>query len=113
MGRVQNIITKKVLKARVNDMGYYYHTLCNNGEVQRHYIHRLIGSAFIPNPDNKCLVDHINNTGDNRACNLRWATRSENGINKSIQKNNTSGHQGISWHETMKKWRTRMKVNGK
>jgi len=42
-------------------------------------VHRLVAELFIPNPENKPEVDHINrNRNDNRVQNLRWATRSEN-----------------------------------
>lgn len=51
---------------------------------QRHeqYVHRLVALAFVPNPDNKPLVDHINrDKTDCRAENLRWVSYSENGFN--------------------------------
>lgn len=42
-------------------------------------IHRLVATAFIPNPENKRCIDHINcNPKDNRVENLRWATQKEN-----------------------------------
>lgn len=42
-------------------------------------IHRVVAEAFIPNPDNKPEVDHIDgNKHNNNADNLRWVTRSEN-----------------------------------
>ena len=45
--------------------------------------HRLLAKAFIPNPENKPTVDHINrNKKDNRLENLRWATYSENVNNR-------------------------------
>ena len=45
-------------------------------------IHRAVAELFVPNPDNKPQVDHINtNPLDNRAENLRWVTQKENNNN--------------------------------
>lgn len=42
------------------------------------------------------LVDHINrNTGDNRWCNLRAATLSQNGFNRKRNDKNTTGHKNV------------------
>ena len=42
-------------------------------------VHRLVAKAFIPNPENKPFIDHINgNRADNRIENLRWVTQREN-----------------------------------
>lgn len=52
--------------------------------IGRFYIHRAVAELFVPNPENKPEVDHINrNRYDNRAENLRWVTRKENANNRA------------------------------
>lgn len=59
-------------------------------------------------------VDHINGNGsDNRWINLRSATHAENQQNLKMQKNNTSGLTGVSWHNKVSKWRAVIAVNGR
>jgi len=51
-------------------------------------------------------IDHINGHGwDNRLCNLRLATVSQNKGNVQLYSNNTSGHKGVSWDEERGKWK--------
>lgn len=50
-------------------------------------------------------VDHVNQVkDDNRWCNLRPATRQQNQGNKGLQRNNSSGHRGVSWDKRHGKW---------
>ena len=59
------------------------------------------------------VVDHINHNGlDNRRCNLRLLTRSENLHNKRLYRNNTSGYRGVTWHKDRKKWAVQVGANG-
>lgn len=59
-------------------------------------------------------IDHINRNGlDNRLVNLRLVTQKQNTENRSIAKNNTSGHPGISWSKKLGKWRARITINYK
>ncbi len=59
-------------------------------------------------------IDHINqNRADNRFCNLRVATRSENLQNARLRKNNQSGVTGVSWHAKKQRWRAHIMILGR
>lgn len=61
-------------------LGRGYKGIRISGKIYK--VHRLVGETYIPNPENKPEIDHINrNPSDNRVENLRWATRTENNRN--------------------------------
>jgi hypothetical protein len=107
-GNVRNEKTCLILKQHLHN-GYYRVGV----QGKKHFIHRLIAEYFIPNPNNKPYVDHIdNNRSNNRIDNLRWVTTSENNYNMSIKKTNKSGVKGVYWEKKRNKWRADIKKNG-
>ena len=80
-GRIENITTGRILKQEKTATGYFRVTLCKNGKTERFMSHRLVMQTFVPNPNNKPQVNHINGIkDDNRLSNLEWCTQSENMI---------------------------------
>lgn len=64
---------------RVDWRGYLTVWLCKNSIQKNYKVHRLVAAAFIPNPENKRTVNHIDgNKQNNHVENLEWATHSEN-----------------------------------
>lgn len=114
LGRVKNIKTNRILKPGLLSTGYHYVHLCMNKTKYKRKIHKLVAEMFLENPLNKRCVDHINNIKtDNRAINLRYATHSENGMNKSKTSKNTSGIVGVVFDKSRNKWVSRININGK
>lgn len=69
----------KEMKTYKTSIGYMAIGLHKNGKEKKFKHHRLLALAFIPNPENKPCVDHINGVrDDNNLDNLRWLTQREN-----------------------------------
>lgn len=69
----------RVLSPHLVGAGYQSVCLSSGKGPDNRYIHRLVASTFVPNPEGKPQVNHINVcTTDNRASNLEWVTCSEN-----------------------------------
>lgn len=80
----------KPLKTETIVEGYQRIVLMKEAVKKRYMCHRLVAQEFIPNPDNKPFINHINgNPADNRACNLEWCSQSENELHSYRTLGNT------------------------
>lgn len=72
----------KILKLHKQNSGYYFVTLYNSDSKNKQYtIHRLVAKAFIPNPEDKPMVNHVDGDKENNCVdNFEWVTRMENHI---------------------------------
>ena len=110
-GRVKSTIVRKegkLLKPSVNKLGYLQVSLFVNGKNKTRYVHRLVAETFLPNPDNKPEIDHINtDKTDNTVwlnedgsvnydkTNLRWVTRKGNMNNPLTKEKCSETHKGM------------------
>ena len=105
IGRVKRLAgfkcnVERFLTGQKDKDGYILLCLSKDGSIKRYRVHRLVAEAFVPNPDNKPEIDHINtDRSDNRAENLRWATRKENANNPITRKR----HKRVCSEETKRK----------
>ena len=96
----------KLITAK-NSKGYLVCKI-NNKNYLAHRIIWLMTYGSFPTDQ----IDHINGIKtDNRICNLREATTSQNKMNSSKYKNNTSGYKGVIWYQG--KWCARIGINSK
>ena len=91
---------------KIKDYCWFIHhsryVACKDKNHKWMLLHKLIMNDL----DNNYDIDHIKteNKFDNRKCNLRIATRSQNNRNRKLSKNNTSGVTGVHWHSRDKVW---------
>lgn len=83
MGNVKRKISRRCLIERIiaptKSHGYMRLGLCRNNKVKMHNVHRLVAMAFIPNPECKPFVNHMDgNKKNNSIDNLEWVTAQEN-----------------------------------
>ena len=100
-GNVINCVTGKLKKKRINKKNSYLIIDLIKNKIRSTYsVHRLIATAFIPNPKNKPLIDHIDgNKINNSLENLRWATIAENNYNRKLNPINKLCFTGITFKD--------------
>lgn len=90
----QRILPEVFLKGTVSkERGYVCFCLSNNGISFHKKAHRLVASAFLPNPENKPDINHLNGKSNNFYLFLEWCTQKENvrhawdaGLSKSLKR---------------------------
>jgi len=72
-------VGKDILRKSIDSNGYFVIGLTKNRNRNQFKVHRIVAEAFIPNPENKPCVNHIdNNRSNNHVENLEWCTHKEN-----------------------------------
>lgn len=112
-GNVRNDKTSRILSKCANSRKYYLVHLFDRGHSTSERVHRLVAMAFIPNPNNHPIVDHIDGVlSNNNISNLRWVSCSQNQMNTITPSNNKSGVKGVYWDTQNQMWRARITFNG-
>ena len=81
LGRVKSLKygKEKILKSWNNGKGYLFVSLCRNGKMKHFKVHRLVSTAFIPNPEGLPEINHIDeNKSNNCLSNLEWCSHKYN-----------------------------------
>jgi hypothetical protein len=107
-GRVYNKKHNRFLKPHLTNHGYLQIDLSNNGKHKVMKVHRLIANHYIPNPENKPCVDHIDRDRQNNNIeNLRWVTIRENSSNRTDQ------NDYIGVRKSGSRFQAKIKIDGK
>lgn len=108
-GKVYSHHSNRLLIPKISRAGYLRVTLCKENESPKtQSIHRLVASAFIPNPELKPTVNHLNeDKTDNRVQNLSWATNAEQNTHgtriERVRTNTDYFARGIDYKEVSRK----------
>lgn len=82
-------------RVKLNGEIVYPDIHCNYLYIGTFFIHRAVAELFVPNPENKPVIDHINTDRlDNRAENLRWVTTKENCNNPLTRRHYSESKRG-------------------
>lgn len=109
IGRIARIVksgghlnNRRILKNKIKGNGYHFVCLSINNTFKYKHVHRLVAEAFMPNPENKPQVNHLDcNKSNNCVQNLEWVTHIENCIHarENIVFNTDMHKRGISHHK--------------
>ena len=132
-GRIQSIqdnhgnYREQLRSTWVSTKGYEYVQLFIKDKRHNVSVHHAVATAFIPNPDQKATVNHVDgNKLNNCASNLEWATYSENlkhahasGLKKGQSHwkgrkgGSTSGYHNVTYDPSRNRWIASIKHEGK
>ena len=104
---------ERIIKQMIGGRGYYRLSLMKNKKSHTPLVSQLMAIAFLNHKPcgNKIVVDHIdNNKLNNKLYNLQLITNREN---LSKDKKSNSKYTGVCWHKSVKKWQSRIGINGK
>ena len=90
----------KKIKCFKNKQGYLEVYLYKSGKNHKKKVHRLVAQAFIPNPDNKPCINHIDeDKTNNNVSNLEWCTYKENNNHGTRTKRASNSRKGVKRSE--------------
>lgn len=110
-GKLKTTQGKQLLKSK-QKLGYIRADLSKEGKVKHYLVHRLVAEAFLPNPDNKPCINHIDNDrSNNLVSNLEWSTHKEN-TQHALKQGRLNVTECIRGH-VFDTANTRLYINGK
>lgn len=84
--RATKVVKGKLLKPYESGNGYFKIALVKDGKSRKHFVHRIVADAFLQNPGNCSVVNHIDfNRRNNKVDNLEWCSQRENLLHGTLR----------------------------